>query len=222
MKASIISSLGLAAAVSAQSGYATSTVYATTVYTTGGAVTTDIISLYTTICPVTATETGSGAPYPTGTPGGVSSGTAINYPTTEAVYPTTRSTSTVYECTTSTEGAAPTYPASSEGVPTYPASSEAAPTYPATSEAAPTYPVSTPSPIVSTATISTCIPTVITTVYTITPTAEATYPATTPVGTAASSGAVYPTSPVVPYTGGAAAKKAGGLLMLAGLAAALL
>jgi hypothetical protein len=78
---------------------------------------------------------------------------------------------------------------------------------------------------VSTSTISTCVPTVITSVYTITPTvaAPSTYPASTyPSGTAASSGAVYPTTSPQPFTGGAAAKQAGGLLMVAGIAAALL
>jgi hypothetical protein len=76
MKASIIALVGAAAAVSAQNGtvpYTTSTVYATSVYTITscaptvtncpaklGKVTTDIISLYTTYCPVAASETSKG------------------------------------------------------------------------------------------------------------------------------------------------------------------
>ena len=256
MKASIISSLGLAAAVSAQSSapWTTSTVYATSVYTITscaatvtdcparlGSVTTDIISLYTTICPVTATETG--APYPTSTAGGyptgtgASNGTVPSYPvsTYAPSYPS-KSTTTIYECDTSSEvptypassEVAPTYPASSEAAPTYPASSEAAPTYPASSEAAPTYPASTysPAPIISTATISTCIPTYTTSVVTVYPTSTPapiyTPSGTAPAGTGASSGAIYPTTAITPFTGGAAAKQAGGLLMVAGIAAALL
>jgi len=246
MKASIISSLGLAAAVSAQSSapWTTSTVYATSVYTITscaatvtdcpariGSVTTDIISLYTTICPVTATETG--APYPTSTAGGyptgtgASNGTVPSYPvsTYAPSYPS-KSTTTIYECETSSE--VPTYPVSSEAAPTYPASSEAAPTYPASSEAAPTSPASTysPAPIISTATISTCIPTYTTSVVTVYPTSTPapiyTPSGTAPAGTGASSGAIYPTTAITPFTGGAAAKQAGGLLMVAGIAAALL
>jgi hypothetical protein len=62
------------------------------------------------------------------------------------------------------------------------------------------------------------VPTYITSVVTVYPTTTA--KPTTPVGTA--SGAMYPTSSVLPFTGGAAAKQAGGLLMVAGIAAALL
>lgn len=151
-----------------------------------------------------------GTGYPTSAPSPVSSGVSMTYPASSPIYPmSSKSTTTIYECDTSSE------------VPTYPASSEAV--YPTTSAAA--VPTSTyaPSPIVSTATISTCVPTVITTVYTITPTVAPTYPASGyPSGTAASSGVVYPTTSVTPFTGGAAAKQAGGLLMVAGIAAALL
>lgn len=84
MKASVISALGLAAV--ARAGYGekstTSTVYTTSVYTVTscapevtdcpgriGQVTTDIISLYTTVCPVTETEyKTSSAPVTTETP----------------------------------------------------------------------------------------------------------------------------------------------------------
>jgi len=87
MKASTIMALGAAAAVNAQSAYVTSTVYATNIYTVTscaptvtncpvGHVTTDIVSLYTTVCPVAATETVP-PPYPTNVPGGYESSVPV-------------------------------------------------------------------------------------------------------------------------------------------------
>src|SRR3954447_23787771 len=143
MKASMILALGAAAIVSADypAGNATvpwttSTVYATNVYTITscaptvtdcpekGSVTTEIVSLYTTYCPVEATmkpypsgkpsgpyPTGPAGPsYPSHGPGGPESSPAVPYPTgvpsgpAGPVYPTTKpappvlSTITVSTC----------------------------------------------------------------------------------------------------------------------------
>jgi len=190
MKASMILSLGAAALVSAHTGYTTSTVYSTRVYTTTSCaatvtncpakpyVTTDIISLYTTVCPVEATET-SPPKYPT-------------KPATQA-YPTS--------------------------LPGHEESSKPAP---------PSYPTSAPAgpaPILSTITIKTCIPTTYTSVITVTPSGVATYAPSAPVPPPTQpSGSIPkpPTNGTLPFTGGASAKSAGGLLMAVGLFAALL
>jgi len=207
----MILAIGAAAAVSAHKNetvpWTTSTVYATSVYTITscaatvtncpekGQVTTDIISLYTTVCPVTATET-TPPKYPTSSPAG--------YPTSKPAGPETSA-----------------YPTHSPAGP----ESSAPAGYPTSKPAGPetsAYPTHSPAgPILSTMTISTCIPTVITTVVTVTP--SPTY-APAPVPTYAPSGVLPkpPTNSTIPFTGGASAKSAGGLLMVVGLAAALL
>jgi len=207
----MILSLGAAAAVSAHKynetlPWTTSTVYATSVYTVTscaptvtncpvGHVTTDIVSLYTTVCPVTATET-TPPPYPSSAPGG-----------SEHTAPP------------------PSYPISQPGgvessvsVPSYPISQPGGPV--SSAPAPPSYPTSSPAgPILSTITISTCVPTYITSVITVTPTVTPTY---SPSG-APSGGLPKPSSnSTIPFTGGASAKSAGGLLMAVGLVAALL
>lgn len=212
MKASMILALGAAAIVSADypAGnstvpWTTSTVYATNVYTITscaatvtdcpekGSVTTEIVSLYTTYCPVEATE----KPHPTGKPSGP-------YPTGPA---------------------GPSYPSHGPGGPE---SSPAGPHptgYPS-SPAGPVYPTTKPAPpVLSTITVSTCVPTVITSVVTVTPSAPATY-VPHPSGGAGPSGVTPPpahnTTIPPPFTGAASAQKAGGLLMAVGLVAALL
>jgi len=231
MKASIVSMLSVAAAVSA--GYSAkpvTTVYATNVYTTAGQVTTDIVSLYTTECPEEETSTG----YPAGTPTGAPYPT---YPVSSAGYPV----GTGYPASSQPGGPAiyPTYPAGGSGGSgaSYPASPPSSPSYPAggSGGSGASYPAS--SPVLTTVTVSTCIPTVITSVYTVTPSAPVypTYPAGTgvtppkqPTGTGSGSptGGSYPytssTPSTVPYTGAAGANKVGGLLMVVGFVAALL
>jgi len=213
MKASMILSLGAAAAVSADyavgtGASTTSTVYSTHVYTiskcaatvtncpytTAPAVTTDIISLYVTVCPVTATET-TPPPYPTSAPGGAVSSAPVPPP---ASYPGGAVSS------------APIPPPVS--VPGGPVSSAPAP---------PTYPTSAPAgPVLSTITISTCIPSYITSVITVTPSSAPAGPTSYPSG-GLSSPPKNSTTPFVPANG-ASAKTAGGLLMAVGLIAALL
>lgn len=208
MKASMILSLGAAALVSAHTGYTTSTVYSTRVYTTTSCaatvtncpakpyVTTDIISLYTTVCPVEATET-SPPKYPT-------------KPATQA-YPTS-----LPGHEESSKPASQVYPTS---LPGHEESSKPAP---------PSYPTSAPAgpaPILSTITIKTCIPTTYTSVITVTPSGVATYAPSAPVSPPTQpSGSIPkpPTNGTLPFTGGASAKSAGGLLMAVGLFAALL
>jgi hypothetical protein len=104
MKTTMITVLAAAASVSASyEKLTTSTVYATSVYSTAGKVTTDYISLYETIC--SATETSTGYPvvetetaeaahgYPT-------MEAAHAYPTVEAVtYAPVETTSTKQPCT---------------------------------------------------------------------------------------------------------------------------
>jgi hypothetical protein len=245
MKASVISLLAVAGAVQAAhpSHYphepkasTTSTVYTTSVYTITecpatvtdcpekGSVTTDIISLYTTVCPVTETET-----YPT--------------PTPTPVYTEEYTVSTIYSTIEYTITACPPYvtncpigskttevltstticPSSTE-VPYPPKKETTYPAGPAVSAPVVPYYPSKPAPILSTAYITTCIPTVITSVYTVTETpAKPTYPAK-PYSTGSPSGNTYPpaSNSTVYFTGGASAQKAGGLLMVVGLAAALL
>ena len=225
MKASVVSLLGVAAAVSA--GYdkpsTTSTVYTTSVYTITscaasvtdcperGSVTTDIISLYTTICPVTETETPSSytkVPPPTSTE--VPWTTSTIYTTTEYTITacpayvtncpvgsktTEVLTSTTYCPVTSSYPAAP--PAySASGVP-YPPSSPSAPVSPPSK---PSYPA-IPPPVLTTVYETTCVPTVITSIYTVTgtPAQTPTYPAsgviTKPYSTGSPTGGSYPVGP---------------------------
>jgi len=224
MKASMILSVGAAALVSAQTGYTVSTVYSTHVYTVTSCaptvtncparsgkpyVTTDIISLYTTFCPVAATET-SPPKYPTGPAG---------------PYPT-------YPAGTGGNGGHPAPPPSSAPAP--PAAPSSVPGGSAPSQAAPpavpssvlggagssqAAPPPSNTPILSTITITSCVPTTYTSVITVVPSG-------TPAGAAAPSGTGSIPKPytnsTVPFTGGASAQKAGGLLMVAGLFAVLL
>lgn len=254
MKASIIA-LGAAAAVSAQSNgtvpWTTSTVYATSVYTITscaptvtncpakiGKVTTDIISLYTTYCPVSATETSAGVSYtpaPSVPAGPYTTSTVYstetltiskchpditNCPYTTAPVTTVRSypvSTTVCPVTTPVGTGKPSGsvvpPPSHPSVPGAPVSSAPVP---------PPYSPSKPAGIISTITISTCVPTTYTSVITVTPSAKST-PAS-PVGTITPSGVPSKsnTTTTVQFTGAASATKAGGLLMAVGLVAALL
>lgn len=220
MKASVLSLLGAAAVAAAwshQNASTTSTVYSTTVYTVTscaptvtdcparmGQVTTDIISLYTTVCPVTETE--SSTPVATSTPAGYITSTV--YTTTE--YTITSCPPTVTNCPVGSKTkevltSTTVYATSSaQAAPT----TSAAPTSPASSSAA---------ALLSTVTYTTCVPTVITSVYTVTATPTKAY------STGASSGfPVGPKNTTVPFVGAASANKAGGLLLAVGLAAALL
>jgi len=252
MKASIIALVGAAAAVSAHKNetvpWTTSTVYATSVYTITscaptvtncpakiGQVTTDIISLYTTYCPVSATETSAGASYtpPPSMPAGPY--------TTSTVYST--ETLTISKChpdvtncpyTTAPVTTVKSYPVSTTVCPVTtpvgtgkpsgsvvpPPSYPSAPSGPVSSAPAPPpYSPSKPAGIISTITISTCVPTTYTSVITVTPSAKST-PAG-PVGTTTPS-YTPKSNTTVPFTGAASATKAGGLLMAVGLVAALL
>jgi hypothetical protein len=237
MKASVLSLVAVAAAASAYSNSSTtSTVYTTSVYTVTscaptvtdcpakmGSVTTDIISLYTTVCPVTETETSSSVPTSTEAPWT----TSTVYETVE--YTITSCAPTVTNCpvgskTTSVKTyttSCPVETGSGSGPTKSPYSPPASslpggPVKPTTS--APTSPVTT-APVLATSYVTTCVPTVITSVYTVT---AATV--TKPYSTGSPTGG-YPVGPknsTVPFTGGASAQKAGGLLMAVGLAAALL
>jgi len=251
MKASVISAVGLAAAVSAQYNYTqastTSTVYATSVYTITscaptvtdcpariGQVTTDIISLYTTVCPVTETESKtSSAPVTTYTPWTTSTVySTIEYTISKCppevtncpVGSKTHSVSTyttVCPVTTPYSVVPPPYSVSSKPYTVIP---------PPVSVSSAPYtvvppPVSTSKPVLSTITISTCVPSYYTSVITVTPSAPAeTYPATkyTPVASGYPVGPKNSTATYVPVTGGAASVKAGGLMAVVGLVAALL
>jgi hypothetical protein len=259
MKASVVSLLGVVAAVSAgdYQPSTTSTVYTTSVYTITscaasvtdcperGSVTTDIISLYTTICPVTETETPSTytkVPPPTSTE--VPYTISTIYTTTEYTITacpayvtncpvgskTTEVLTTTTYCPVSEVATYPAVPSTyvAAGSP-YPPSSPSAPvSYPVK----PTYPA-IPPPVLTTVYETTCVPTVITSIYTVTgtPAQSPTYPAsgviTKPYSTGSPTGGSYPVAPknsTVPYTftGAAGANKVGGLLMVVGLAAALL
>lgn len=254
MKTSVLSLLGVAAAVSAGYGdkSTTSTVYTTSVYTITscaptvtdcperGSVTTDIISLYTTICPVTETETNSKPPPPP-TSSEVPYTTSTIYTTTE--YTITACPPTVTNCpygskTTETYTTTTYCPVSSTYVPPPISTSSGLPPPPSPPSTPSTSPV--PPPVLTTVTVSTCVPTVITSIYTVTATpvpvsTPGGYPGcnggtaciitTKPYSTGTPTGGSYPVGPknsTVPFTGGAGANKVGGLLMAAGLVAALL
>ncbi|KAN0106043.1 hypothetical protein V8E51_008919 [Hyaloscypha variabilis] len=255
MKASVLSLLGVAVAVSAGYGEkpsTTSTVYTTSVYTITkcasyvtdcpekGQVTTDYISLYTTVCPLE--EESKTASYPATTPPVYSTG------------PPSQPTPPTYPISPPSKPSGPaTYPASPPSQPTYPASPPSQPSYPASPpsppQSPPTYPASSPPspptkpsgpvvppPVLTTVTISTCVPTVITSIYTVSGTPVQTYPSypigtggappKKPTGTGSPTGGSYPytssKATTYPYTGAAGANKVGGLLMAVGLVAALL
>jgi hypothetical protein len=262
MKTSALSLLTVAASVSAGNKWGdkstTSTVYTTSVYTITscapevtdcpgkiGSVTTDVISLYTTICPVTETESSStwirtstpSAPITSETPW-----------TTSTIYTTKEYTITScppevtncpYGSKTSSVATYTTYcPVSTTLSPPVSTSTESGkPSGPATSA-----PPAPPAPVLSTITISTCIPTYITSVVTVTAVAN---PVSTGSGYSCPGGSscpetetntytkpystgtpsTYPYAPknsTVPFLGAASANKAGGLLMAVGLVAALL
>jgi chitinase len=297
MKSSVISALGFVAAVTAQNGTmpvasTTSTVYATSVYTITscaatvtdcpariGQVTTDIISLYTTVCPVTATEVKTtSAPPAVVTPWTISTiystqeYTILSCPPEVTNCPVGSKTSTVIAKTTSCPVTAPVvtpYTTSTvyktteytilscpPEVTNCPIGSKTTSVITSTTVCPVTTPVVTGSwsavsppvsvsypaggvesskPILSTMTISTCVPSYYTTVITVTATPSATTPVcpggancpgmTTVSGTATGTGApMSPKNSTIPYvavTGGAGAVKVGGL-MVVGLVAALL
>jgi len=237
MKASVLSLLAVAASVSAHAHgnstrSTTSTVYTTSIYTITscapevtncpakiGKVTTDVISLYTTVCPVTETESATPtAPTSTEAPWV----TSTVYSTVE--YTITSCAPTVTNCpvgskTTSVITSTTVCPSGSPSSAPYSPPASSQPGGPVISTA-PTSPATT-APVLATSYISTCVPTVITSVYTVTATSA---PATKPYSTGSPTGG-YPVGPknsTVPFTGGASAQKAGGLLMAVGLAAALL
>jgi hypothetical protein len=233
MKASVLSLLAVAASVSAQgnaTASTTSTVYTTSVYTITscapevtncpakiGQVTTDIISLYTTVCPVTATEsatpvapTSTEAPWVTSTIYSTVEYTITSCAPTVTNCPVGSKTTKVITSTTVCPSSSPYSPPVSVSKPAGPAVS-----------VAPTSPVTVVAPVLATTYITTCVPTVITSVYTVTATGT---PATKAYSTGSPTGG-YPVAPknsTVAFTGGASAQKAGGLLMAVGLAAALL
>lgn len=234
MKASVLSLLAVAASVSAHAhgnstSSTTSTVYTTSIYTITscapevtncpariGKVTTDVISLYTTVCPVTETEsatptapTETEAPWVTSTIYSTIEYTITSCAPTVTNCPVGSKTTSVITSTTVCPSSSPYSPPVSSSKPAGPVISTA-PTSPATS-----------APVLATTYISTCVPTVITSVYTVTATGA---PTTKPYSTGSPTGG-YPVGPknsTVAFTGGASAQKAGGLLMAVGLAAALL
>ncbi|TVY44841.1 hypothetical protein LCER1_G008921, partial [Lachnellula cervina] len=102
-----ISIIGSSSVVSPTLAFTTSTVYATSIYTVVqcpasvtpcpiGSITTEIIGICTTICPITATETGKGVPNSFSSPSGVptSSAPAGEKYTTSTVYTTSAYTIT--------------------------------------------------------------------------------------------------------------------------------
>lgn len=197
-----------------------------------GQVTTDIISLYTTVCPVTETEvkTTPTASYPVETPWT----TSTVYSTTE--YTITKCPASVTNCPVGSKTSSVITYTTYCPVATTAASSApytvVPPPYSVSSMPYMTIPppVSTSKPILSTMTISTCVPSVYTSVITVTSTPAATYPGgpasvTTKSGTASGTG--YPvgpkntTTPYVPLTGGASTVKVGALMAVVGLAALL-
>jgi len=207
-----------------------------------GQVTTEIVSVYTTYCPVAATETSTPAG-PVTTPAGPPSGPyttstvystetltiskchpdVTNCPYTTAPVTTIKSypvSTTVCPVTTET----PVVPPKSSGVvppPVYPTSLPGGVV--SSAPAPPPYSASKPAGILSTMTISTCVPTTYTSVITVTPSAASSPAGPVGTGSSTSSGYTAPKSnSTVPFTGGANAQKAGGLLMAVGLVAALL
>jgi len=260
MKASVVSALGLVAAASAWNQSTISTVYTTSVYTITscaatvtdcpariGSVTTDIISLYTTICPVTETEksytyTPTTAPVTTYTPWTTSTIYSTKEYTITACPPevtncpvgskTTTVVTQITSCPVTTATSAPY----TVVPPPYSVETSSAPYTvipPPVSVSSAPYTVIPPpisassSPVLSTMTISTCVPSYYTSVITVTGTPVPTYSVTksyTPVGTGYPTYPAGPkntTTPYVPVTGGASSVKVGAL-MAVGLVAALL
>jgi hypothetical protein len=261
MKTSALSLLAAAASVSAGNKWGdkstTSTVYTTSVYTITscapevtdcpgkmGSVTTDVISLYTTICPVTETESSS-----TWVPTSTSSApitpetpwiTSIIYTTKEYTVSSCppEVTNCPYGSKTSSIEAYTTYcPVSTTLSPPVSTSTESG----KPSGLAASAPPAPPTPVLSTITISTCIRSYITSVVTITAVAT---PVSTGSGYGCSGGpscpeteiktytkpystgtsSTYPYSPknsTVTFLGAASVNKAGSLLMAIGLVAAL-
>ncbi|KUJ14503.1 uncharacterized protein LY89DRAFT_671841 [Mollisia scopiformis] len=249
MKASIVSALGLVAAASAWNQSTTSTVYTTSVYTVTscaptvtdcpakiGKVTTDIISLYTTICPVTETEKTSSAPMTTYTPWTTSTVystkeyTITSCPPEVTNCPVGSKTTTVITSTTSCPITTATSAPYTVIPPPVSVSSSAPytvvpPPISLSTSSAPYTVVPPPvsassSPVLSTITISTCVPSYYTSVITVTGTpASKTWVST---GTGAPVPPKNTTTPYVPVTGGAGAVKVGGAMAIVGLVAALL
>lgn len=247
MKASIFALVGAAAVVSAwgndTGAYTTSTKTSTHTITISecaptvtncpyrtNPVTTEIVDVYTTYCPVEATETSSGV---ITTP---ASSVPAGY-TTSTVYST--ETLTISECaetvtncpykthpiTTVTSSAVSTTicPISTPVVTGKPSGSVVPPPYSpsvppmSSAPAPPPYSSSKPAGILSTMTISTCVPTTYVSVITVTPSASQ------PAGAVGTGVSPPPKSnSTIPFTGAASAQKAGGLLMAVGLVAALL
>jgi hypothetical protein len=244
MKASIISALGVVALASAQSQYSTSTVSVYTTYTVTscaatvtdcpakkGSVTTEYVSEYTTICPVTATEKGP-APYPTTTAAASGTETIMTTevitisscaPTVTNCPYTTKpmTTTTVYPCpsgSSTASGSVVVPPVKSTSSPAGVISS--APVVPASS--APVTPASSPAPVISVITISTCVPSYYTSVITVTPTATVAKTTYAPAPTGSLPGSGSGSNSTIPFTGAASGLKVGGAVMAMGLVAALL
>lgn len=248
MKASIIALVGAAAAVSAQSNgtvpYTTSTVYSTRTSTISECaetitncpykthpVTTEIVDVYTTYCPVAATETSAPASSPPAAPWTTSTvyqtetltiskcaPTVTNCPyTTKPITVVTSSAVSTTVCPPETTGPAGPPP------PGKPSGSVIPPPKSLTQPGGPVSP-SKPAGILSTITISTCVPSYITSVITVTPSSTPIYTYTKPSGPSSSGGVVVPpkSNSTITFTGAASSTKAGGLLMAVGLVAALL
>jgi chitinase len=263
MKASVISALGLAAAANAQYNQSStvSTVYTTSVYTITscaatvtdcpgriGQVTTDIISLYTTICPVTETEktytptapVSTYTPWSTSTVYSTKEYTITSCPPEVTNCPIGSKTSTVITQTTScpvTEVTSKPYTVIPPPYQTISKPYSVVP--PPYSVVPPPVSYSTSKPVLSTITISTCVPSYYTTVVTVSPSGTAGgnggYPTVAPVcpggancPPAKPTGTGYPvgpkntTTPYIPVTGGASGLKVGGLMAVVGVVAALL
>jgi len=239
MKTSALVVLGAAALAAAQNFSTTSTVYATSVYTITscaatvtdcparlGQVTTDVVSLYETICPVTAAAgaSSSAAPYVTSKPSGPSTiyqtveYTILSCPPEVTNCPVGSKTYSVVPASTYVAAGAPAGSAAPYGSVIPPPSASKAPAGAAAPYVAPSSP--SPAPVLSVETISTCVPTVIYSTITVTPATAVPYSTGAPAGVAAAA----PKNATATYavTAGASAQKAGGLLMLVGLAAALL
>jgi len=262
MKSAILALAFGAAAVSAAGNYSesyptgypmgstTSTVYTTSVYTITscaptvtncparlGQVTTDVISLYTTVCPVTAAQTTT-PPAPTMTPYTTSTiyitqeYTITACPAYVTNCPVGSKTTTVLTSTTVCPVATQTVvvPNSKPTTATYSVS----PVYSVAKSSVVSIPASymaSPSVSLSTITYSTCVPTTYVSVITVTAGAPtSTAYAVAPTSTVKAYGTGAPTTPnnstqtytPLTVTGAAAGKSAAGFLAAVGVAMAFL
>jgi hypothetical protein len=158
----------------------------------------------------------------------ISSSKAAEYTTsvyeTTVMYTVTKCPATVTNCPASyTSVTSSVYKTTTvcpvETTKAYPVASSSYVSKPYTTSANAGYPTSkAAAPVLSTMTISTCVPSYITSVVTV-------YPTTTSKAAHTAAPSTYPTSKnstVLPFTGAASAQKAGGLLMAVGLFAAML